>query len=127
MPALSLNFDPILLPGQTARLFQSEANFMDVRCVAFGSLAVHRHDFGTISAATLDQDDTHLDMPNGEMGQYRYVARGNFDIHLQHPGGVDQYRTNGSNKANRLESFRMPPWAFDAKESKAMQNVYLRQ
>jgi len=100
-------FKPVLLAGQTARLMRSVSSFVDVRVKAVFPLGVHRHDFGTLTAASLALDDTHLDMGTGELAQYRYVVRGAFEIHLQHPGGVDQYRTGGSNKSNRTEAFRI--------------------
>lgn len=126
MSHFNTSFEPILLPGHTARLFQSPTSFFDIKVVAVGSLAVHRHDFGTLTADLLDQDCTHLDMEKGECAQYRYVIRGAFDVHLQHPAGVDQYRTQGSNKATRTQAFRMQPWAFDNLESDAVKDAYWR-
>jgi len=126
MPQYNLPFDPILLPGQTARLHRSETNFVDVVCVALGALGTHRHDFGSVTGENLGNDCTHLDMPDGEMAQYRYVIRGNFEIHLQHPAGVDQYRTGGTVKSTRSAAFRMPPWASDPDEPVLIQDAHWR-
>lgn len=109
-------FKPLLLAGQSARLLRSPTSWVDVSVIAVGPLAVHRHDFGALGAALLSQDDTHLDMPTGQMAQYRYIPRGPFGVHLQHPGGVDQYITSGSVKANLLESFRILPMGDDPNE-----------
>lgn len=127
MPQLNLPFDPILLPGQTARLFRTESNFVDVRVIAIGPLGVHRHDFGTLtSSENLDNDCTHIDMQEGEMAQYRYIPRGNFEVHLQHPAGVDQYRTQGTVKSTRTSAFRMQPWADDPDVPQIVQDAYWR-
>ena len=100
-------FKPILLAGQTARLMRSHSSFVDVRVKAVGTLGVHRHDFGRLSSVITDADDTHLDMQRGELAQYRFVVRGPFEVHLQHPAGVDQFRTSGSDRATRTSAFRI--------------------
>lgn len=126
MPQHNLAFDPILMEDHTARLYLSTESFVDVRVIAVASIATHRHDFGTLTGNLLGQDDTHLDMPEGQLAQYRYVIRGPFDVHLQHPTGVDQYLTNGSDKGTRSAAFRMPPWARDPQEPELLQASYYR-
>ena len=107
----SLDFRPILLPGQKAQLIRGQStNFVNIEVVHVYPLGVHRHDFGTLTGNTLDQDDTHLDMPSGEMAQYRFIPRGTFRVHLQHPGGTDIYRTNGSVKGVQREGFFIDPY-----------------
>ena len=99
-------FRPILQAGQRAKLIRnSETNFVNVEVVHVFPLPIHRHDFGALTAASLNLDDTHLDMPTGEMAQYRFIPRGAFNVHLQHPGGIDMYRTNGSVKGVQTEGF----------------------
>lgn len=127
MPHYSLAFDPILMADHTARLYLSTETFVDVRVLAVGPLAVHRHDFGTLTGNLLNQDDTHLDMPDGQLAQYRYVTRGPFDVHLQHPAGVDYYLSNNTDKGTRSAAFRTPPWARDPQEPELLQAAYFRQ
>ena len=126
MPQYNLAFDPILLSGHTARLYIDASNSVDVRVVAVGPLANHAHDFGTLTGNLLGQDDVHLDLPDGELAQYRFVARGNFDIHLQHPVGVDQYRTNASDKGTRSAAWRIPPWSRDPQLPELLQASFWR-
>ena len=102
---LNRELRPILLPGQTARLYRAESSYEDIEVISVFPLGIHRHDFGDITGDLLNQDDTHLDMPDGEMAQYRYIPRDGFEVHLQHPGGVDMYRTNGSVKGNSVQGF----------------------
>lgn len=115
--SLNPTFQPVLLAGQSARLFTSPNVFYDVKVIAVGPLGIHRHDFGTIAADTLNQECTHIEMPTGMLGQFRYIARGQFDIVLQNPSGVDQYVTSGSIKSDRAQSFRMFPWAYGIVDS----------
>ena len=104
-------FRPILQAGQRARLIRGAVdNFINIEVVHVFPLPVHRHNFGVLTASSLNQDDTHLDMPIGEMAQYRFIPRGNFRVHLQHPGGVDIYRTNGSTKGSQTEGFFVDPY-----------------
>ena len=110
-------FRPILLPGQKAKLIRGAVeNFVNVEVVHVFPLPVHRHDFGTLTGSSLNLDDTHLDMPTGELAQYRYIPRGEFFVHLQHPGGVDIYRTNGSVKGVQREGFFVGPYDQDGQE-----------
>ena len=110
-------FRPLLQPGQRAALMRgAQTNPVNVEVVQVYPLAIHRHDFGTLIANTLDQDCTHLDMPDGHMAQYRYIPRGNFRVHLQHPGGVDIYRTNGSTKGSQTAGFFVDPYDIDGQQ-----------
>lgn len=103
-------FKPILLPGQTARLRKGEDSFEDVEVISVWPLGVHRHDFGDLTGDLTNQDCEHLDMPDGEMAQYRYMPRDNFEVHLQHPGGVDRYRTNASTKGDATAGWFIRPY-----------------
>ena len=107
-------FRPILLPGQRAKLIRGAVtNFVNIEVVHVYPLGIHRHDFGAMTGNLVDQDDTHLDMPTGEMAQYRFIPRGRFRVHLQHPGGVDIYRTSGSVKGDQTAGFFIDPYDED--------------
>lgn len=104
-------FRPILQPGQRAKLIRGNVdNFVNVEVVHVFPLPVHRHDFGVLTGNSLNQDDTHLDMATGELAQYRFIPRGNFRVHLQHPTGVDIYHTNTSIKGDQLQGFFLDPY-----------------
>lgn len=110
-------FRPILQTGQTAKLIRgSLTNFVNVEVVHVFPLPVHRHDFGVLIASSLNLDDTHLDMPDGEMAQYRFIPRGAFYVHLQNPGGVDIYRTNGSVKGDQTQGFFVGPYGEESQQ-----------
>lgn len=92
-------FMPLWQAGQSVRLFKgSEDNHIDVTIKHVFGLPWHRHNFGILTADSTDNDCTHLDMQDGYMAQYRFIPRSSVDVHLQHPGGVDIFRTNGSTK-----------------------------
>jgi len=114
---LNPEFKPVLLAGQTAALHIDNSTVYDVKVRAVRPISVHRHDFGTIAADTLAQECTHIEMLTGELGQFRYVARGRFEVVLMNPNGMDVYRTSGSIKNTRAEAFRMPPWALGLADS----------
>lgn len=122
----NLDFDPVLKQGWTARLHQAPDNFVDVYVQAVGPLAAHRHDFGALTGVVTAGECTHLEMPSGEMAQYRYLIRGNFEVHLQHPVGVDQYRTKNAAKGTRSAAFRMRPWSLDP-DGDPLWQTYWRQ
>ena len=111
------DFRPILQVGQTARLIRGNPdNFVDVEVLGVFPIAVHRHDFGTLTTSSLNLDCTHLDLDQGELGQYRYIPRGRFQVHLQLPNGVDVYRTQGSVKGDATQGFYIPSGAGDVDE-----------
>ena len=110
-------FRPILQQGQRAKLIRGQpSNWVNVEVVHVFPLPVHRHDFGVLTASSLNLDDTHLDMPTGELAQYRFIPRTAFRVHLQHPGGVDQYRTNGSTKGVQTEGFFIDPYGEEGQQ-----------
>lgn len=106
----NVEFKPILQPGQTARLRKGEDSFEDVEVIAVWPIGVHRHDFGDLSGDSTNLDCEHLDMPAGEMAQYRYIPRDRFEVHIQHPGGVDRYRTNASTKGSATAGWMIRPY-----------------
>lgn len=121
---LNPDFQPIFLPGHTANLYIDAGIFASVRIKAVRPLGVNRHDFGTIAADTLSQECTHLQMPRGELGQFRYIPRERFDVVLQNPSGKDQYQTSLSLKATRAEAWRIQPWAQDTEEPQEVRKAH---
>ncbi len=107
-------FSPILREGERAKLIRGQIdNFVNVEVVHVFPLPDHRHDFGLLTASSLNLEDTHLSMPTGELAQYRYTPRattGAFQVHLQSPSGVDIYRTRGSVKGDQTAGFFVGPY-----------------
>ena len=85
--AFNPEFRPILQVGQTAKLIRggNDQNGLNVEVIGVFPLPVHRHDFGTLSAASLNKDCTHVRLDDGEMAQLRYIIRGKFRVALQNP------------------------------------------
>jgi len=91
-------FEPALLTGQSARLHLNATEAHDVRVVSWGYLPSHRHDFGELTAGTasLAQDCTHIDMPDGEFAQYRFkIIDPSVEIELKHPASTQQWAVQG--------------------------------
>ena len=91
------NFDPILLEGHTAILFGAELppEGLSVRCVTVGALPEYQKDFGSLTAATWDQDnqDTNLEMGKFELAQLRMRVLDDIKVRLKNPSPVSQWRT----------------------------------
>ena len=91
------HFDPILLEGHTANLFGAElpVEGLPVRCVTLGALPEYMKDFGTLTAATWDTDnsDTNLEMGKYEMAQLRMRIVDDIQLKLKNPSPVAQWRT----------------------------------
>ena len=92
------NFDPILLPGETARLVTSSER-MDIECVAVGALPEHYKDFGALVAVTWDREntDTDLEMNDNELAQYRMRILDDVKMEFNNLGPTKQWRTARAN------------------------------
>lgn len=111
------DFDPALLAGHTARLFKTDG-VVDIRVLAVGTLPNRRWDVGAVTSggSTLNQDPTMLDMPVGELAQFRAVIRDNFELEMSHPGqAVRQWQSKANN-------WRLGPvdWEHDPRVSDFM-------
>lgn len=93
----NINFDPVLLPQETATLFGSPfpAEGQPVRCRAVGSLPEYIKDFGTLTANTwtTEQEDTNLELLTNELGQFRMRVLGDFTLRLKNPAAYQQWRS----------------------------------
>lgn len=96
-------WNPILLPGHTARLFKADG-VVDVFVEAVGGIPSMRVDIGALSvssfgtASNTGYDATQLDMPDGEFAQYRFIIADDFEVELTHPGTtVRQWKTDSTN------------------------------
>lgn len=93
----SNSFEPILLEGMTATL--KGANLPEkgknVACQAVGALPEYYKDFGTLTAATWDNDnsDTNLEMGAMELGQFRMRILDDMQCRLKNPTAVSQWTT----------------------------------
>ena len=92
--AYKTNFEPILLPGETARLITS-AKTLDIECIAVGALPEYQKDFGALVAATWDTDneDTNLEMGDKEFSQLRMRILDDMKLRFNNLGSVRQWRT----------------------------------
>lgn len=91
------NFDPILLEDQTANLFGAElpVEGLPVICVTVNALPEYIKDFGSLTAATWDNDntDTNLEMGKFELAQFRCRILDDMKMRLKNPSSVQQWRT----------------------------------
>lgn len=87
-------FEPILLPGETARIITATAN-LNVECVAVGALPEKIKDFGALTggAWTREQENTDLEMPLNELSQFRMRIIDDFQLEFNNPGSTKQWRT----------------------------------
>ena len=108
-------FEPALLGGQSARLHINATEYHDVRVVSWGYLPSHRHDFGSLTAGTasLANDCTHIDMPDGALAQYRWVIGDPaVEVELKHPASTQQWATQSFSTATGA-NWRMRYWGVD--------------
>jgi len=120
------DFEPILLTGQSARLHINATEFHDVRVVSWGYLPSHRHDFGALTAGTasLANDCTHIDMPDGEFGQYRWrIIDPGVEVELKHPASTQQWASQ-SYSTSTGANWRMRYW--DEKDPEEVQKWMLK-
>lgn len=94
----NLNFDPVLLPNETATLFGTPfpADGQPVRCRAVGGLPEYIKDFGSLTAGSwsTDQEDTNLELLTNELGQYRMRVLADMQVKLKNPSAYQQWRTS---------------------------------
>ena len=88
------NFEPILLPGETAKLITSSATH-NVECVAVGALPEYYKDFGALTAATWDTDneDENLEMSAFELAQFRMRVIDDMKLRFNNLAPTRQWRT----------------------------------
>ena len=122
-------FEPALLSGQSARLHINATETHDDRVVSWGYLPSHRHDFGSLTAGTpsLANDCSHIDMPDGELAQYRWrIIDPAVEVELKHPASTQQWASQsyttstGANWRMRYRSSEDPDdvqkWMFKSSE-----------
>ena len=92
--AFKTNFEPIFLPGETARLITASAT-VDVECIAVGALPEYEHDFGNTTAATwfTDKEDTNLEMGTLELAQFRMMVISDVKLRFNNLAPTRQWRT----------------------------------
>ena len=88
-----LDFDPILLPGETAHLIKSDAE-LDVEVRALIGLPEYQHDFGAVTGGTwtLNQNPNVVEMNTMEMAQLRVRVIDDIQLYLKNPGSVELWR-----------------------------------
>lgn len=96
-------FEARFVEGDTIRVHKADGA-EDIHILAVGALPYRRWDAGSLSSASsLAVDPTTLDMPAGEMAQYRFFVRDAFEVELTHPGTtVRQWKSDTTN-------WRIPP------------------
>lgn len=89
------SFDPILLPGETAKLITSSVT-VDIECLAVGALPEYQKDFGALTAGTwdTDQEDTNLEMADNEMSQLRVRLLDDVKMRFNNLAPTRQWRTS---------------------------------
>ncbi len=87
-------FDPILLPGETARLI-TESGVTNIRCVAVGALPSYTYDFGAMTASiwNSDKENTNLEMQDFQLAQFRMMVLNDVKVSLNNLGSTKQWRT----------------------------------
>ena len=119
-------FEPALLTGQSARLNVNPSEFHDVRVVSWGYLPSHLHDFGDLTAGTASvaNDCSHIDMPDGELAQYRFrINVPSVEIELKHPASTQQWTVQSSSTTSGT-NWRMRYW--DKEEPEEVQKWMLK-
>jgi len=92
------NFDPIFLPGESARLITSSKT-VDVECVAVGALPEYYKTFGALTAATWLRDNKDDNLKQGDWGlaQFRVRIQDDMKMELNNLGSTKQWRTSQTN------------------------------
>lgn len=93
----NINFDPVLLPGETATLKGSEFpnEGLPVICQAYLALPEYVKDFGALVAATWldDQEDTNLELGLSEFSQMRIEVQDDIQVKIKNPPAVELWRS----------------------------------
>lgn len=102
--------DPIGLPGETFHLIRASGE-LDVEIVAAGAMPEYIHNFGAIGAGAWlrDQEDTNLELNDGEFGQFRMRVLDDVQLYLKNPGPTQQWRSARTN-------FYLPIWPTDPQD-----------
>lgn len=93
-------FEPIFLEGYVVKLLGAGLPMEGkvVRCVAVGAMPEYVHDFGALTAATWDENNTtaNLEMNPMEMSQLRMQPMDDMRVHLYNSSPVQQWRTKNT-------------------------------
>ena len=88
------SFDPILLPGQVARIITSTET-KNVECIAVGAMPSYIKDFGALTAGAWDTDneDQNLQMNDNELLHMRMRVLDDMQLRFNNLGSTRQWRT----------------------------------
>ncbi|MDD5397841.1 MAG: hypothetical protein PHU70_02055 [Dehalococcoidia bacterium] len=92
------DFDPILLPGETALLI-TETKSLNIQCVAVDALPEYQKDFGALTAATWarDNEDSNLELADFELSQLRMRVIDDMRMEFNNLGSTKKWRTSKTN------------------------------
>lgn len=98
----SVPFRPFFRIGDIVRVIRSGAvNDVVVRFVS--ALPNYRHDFGQITARNAGNEVAELEVGADRMAQFRFSPVTEFEVELDNPSGVEQWRTS-------TQRFTVLPW-----------------
>lgn len=114
-------FEPMFREGDTVHLIRAEG-VVDVLIDAVDTLPNRRHDFGDLTADSLDQRATSSNNPiltvgTGELAQMRFSPVTDFTIRMSIPAGSERWRTSTAR-------FEIPPWAEDVSMIASLKEFY---
>ena len=114
-------FEPILKRGHTARLVGHAVNG-NYRCEAVDALPAYVKDFGSLTAATWDNDneDTGLEADQKELVQLRMRVLDDIRVRLKNPPSVLKWRTAKT-------AFYLPKWPTGDEASDAERELLFMQ
>ena len=100
-------FDPILLPGETAQLI-GENKIINIECVRHGALPEIKENLGALTAATwaTDIEFSELEMEDNVMAQYRMRVVRDINLKFNNLGPTKQWKT-------RTGEFYLPQFPVD--------------
>jgi len=86
--------EPIGLPGETFHLLRA-AGEIDVEILAVDAMPEYINDFGAVGAAgwLRDQEDTNLELTDGEFGQFRMRVLDDVQLYLKNPAPTEKWRS----------------------------------
>jgi hypothetical protein len=94
----STDFDPILLPNETATLFGAAfpTEGQPVKSRWVGSLPEYTKNFGALTAGVwaTAQEDSNLELGSLELGQMRCRVIDDILLRMNNPTSTEQWRTN---------------------------------
>src|SRR3990167_137777 len=113
----SFSFEPFFQLGDTAHVYKSDGE-IDILIEGVGAMPLHRENLGTATATSNSNDVTELDMPDGEIAQYRFSPVTNFTVAFTHPSSTTrQWKSDSA-------TFVLPTWSEDATMPEALRNYY---